>query len=234
MHRILIGARREDFVEEVHECDTSSRQGIRDSVDSFRQFSTKTDVLLVNTAGWFHEDWGLFLKVLEDGDCRGHMWFYGGSLLNYPPTIRSRCVVEGKTFNLESKAIKEFLKENDAEQFAADFEKLKAYNLILAWGMLKSKGRFIAFMYGLDTAGRENFHTLFSNLIEMNSREYLFLFQEWLQENPIFSSSELKVCGFLRGGNFEKLLLRYLGTSSFLLENYLFPFLIIYKLIRST
>jgi len=233
MHRIFIGFKKEDFGEGFHECDTSSKQAVRDSLDSFRQFSTGEDVLIVDVVGWLVGDtWGIFLKTLEDESCKGEIWFYGGFLVNYPLTIRSRCFVEGKHFDLESASFKEFLKVNNAEQFITDFEDLKAYNLIAAWEMLKSKERFIAFMYSLSTIGGENFHILFTQLDEMKHRQYVHLFQEWFQKNPIFSSSELGVCEFLRDGKFEKRLFHFLRTS-FLLEDYLFPFIITYKMVRS-
>lgn len=236
MHRIFIGFRREDFGENVQswECDTSSRQSVRDSMDSFRQFSTKKDRFLVDIGGWLIEDgyWGIFLKTLEDENCRGEMWFYGGFLVSYPLTIRSRCLVEGKHFDLESDSFKEFLKEHDAEQFVDDFKELKVYNLVAAWDMLSSKSRFLTFMYHLNGTSRENFHLLFAPLIDMKTPCYINLFYEWFQKNPIFSSSELEVCEFLRDGKFEQILPRFLNTS-FFVEEYLFPFLIAYKMVRS-
>ncbi|MBA7670183.1 hypothetical protein ES703_78328 [subsurface metagenome] len=50
MHRIFVGFKREDFGEKVQswECDTSTRQSVRNSVDSFVQFSTEEDRLLVS------------------------------------------------------------------------------------------------------------------------------------------------------------------------------------------
>lgn len=237
MHRIFVGFRREDFGEKVQswECDTSTRQSVRDSLDSFRQFSTKEDRLLVDIAGWLIEDgyWGMFLKTLEDESCKGEIWFYGGFLVNYPRTVRSRCVVEGQHFYLESDSFKEFLKENDAEQFIAEFKELKVYNLAAAWDMLKSKERFITFMYHLSSTSKENFHLLFAPLIDMKSQCYLNLFYEWLQKSPIFSPSELETCEFLRDGKFEQILPRVLNTS-FFVEEYLFPFLIAYKMARGT
>lgn len=235
MHRIFIGFKREDFREKISswEYDTSSRQSVRDSIDSFVQFSTKEDRFLVDITGWSDIGyWGIFLKTLEDENCRGEIWFYGGFLVNYPLTIRSRCQVEGKHFDLESASFKEFLKEHDAEQFVDDFEELKVYNLGTAWDMLSSKSRFITFMYHLNGTSKENFHLLFAPLTDMESRCYVNLFFEWFQKNPIFSSSELEVCEFLRDGKFEQILPRFLNTS-FFVEEYLFPFLIAYKMMRS-
>ena len=236
MHRIFVGFRREDFGEKVQswECDTSTRQSIRDSVESFGQFSTEEERLLVDVGGWLIEDgyWGIFLKALEDENCRGEMWFHGGFLVHYPLTIRSRCSVEGRAFDLEDYSFKKFLKDNDAEQFTADFEKLKIYNLVAAWDMLSSKARFLTFMYHLNSTSRENFHLLFAPLTDMRSPCYINLFYEWFQKNPIFSSSELEVCEFLRDGKFEQILPRFLNTS-FFVEEYLFPFLITYKMVRA-
>lgn len=235
MNRIFIGFRREDFGEKIQswECDTSTRKSVRDSLDSFKQFSPKEGRLLVDVGGWLIEDgyWGIFLKTLEDESCQGEIWFYGGFLVSYPLTIRSRCSVEGRHFDQGSESFKLFTKRVGAEQFLPDFENLKVYNLVLAWEMLKSKTRFISFMYSLSTTSGENFHILFSQLDEMKSRQYAFLFQEWLQKNPIFSSSELEICEFLRDGKFEKLLYRFLGATH-LLEQYLFPFVITYKMTR--
>lgn len=236
MHRIFVGFKREDFGYKVHlwECQTSSRQSVRDSVDSFVQFSTEEDRLLVDVLGWLVEDgyWGIFLKTLEDENCRGEVWFYGGFLVHYPSTIRSRCLVEGKAFDVESDSFKKFLKENDAEQFVADFKELRAYNLVAAWDMLSSKARFLTFMYHLNSTSRENFHLLFAPLTDMRSPCYINLFYEWFQKNPIFSSSELEVCEFLQDGKFEQILPRFLNTS-FFVEEYLFPFLITYKMLRA-
>jgi len=236
MHRIFVGFKREDFGHKVQswECNTSSRQSVRDSLESFRQFSTKTERFLVDVAGWLVEDglWGMFLKTLEDGSCRGEIWFYGGFLVGYPPTIRSRCSVEGRAFDLEDYSFKKFLKDNDAEQFTAEFKKLQVYNLGAAWDMLSSKARFLTFMYHLNSTSRENFHLLFAPLVDMKSSCYINLFYEWFQKNPIFSSSELEVCEFLRDGKFEQTLPRFLNTS-FYVETYLFPFLIAYKMVRS-
>jgi hypothetical protein len=203
-------------------------------VDSFVQFSTEQDRFLVDVLGWLVEDgyWGMFLKALEDENCRGEVWFFGGFLVSYPPTIRSRCLVEGKAFDMESVSFKEFLKENSAEQFADDFKELRVYNLVAAWDMLSSKTRFITFMYHLNGTSKENFHLLFAPLTDMKSKCYMNLFYEWFQKSPIFSSSELEVCEFLRDGKFERILLRFLNTS-FFVEEYLFPFLISYKMKRS-
>lgn len=236
MHRIFVGFRREDFEENISslECDTSSRQSVRDSVDSFVQFSTKEDRLLVDVLGWLIEDgyWGIFLKALEDENCGGEVWFYGGFLVSYPSTIRSRCLVEGKAFDVESDSFKEFVKACNAEQFVDDFKELKVYNLVAAWDMLSSKTRFITFMYHLNGTSKENFHLLFAPLIDMKSKCYINLFYEWFQKNPIFSSSELEICEFLRDGKFEKVLPRFLNIS-FFVEEYLFPFLISYKMVRA-
>ena len=236
MHRIFVGFKREDFGEKVQswECDTSTRQSVRNSVDSFVQFSTEEDRLLVDVLGWLVEDgyWELFLKPLEDVSCRGEIWFYGGFLVSYPETVRSRCHIEGKAFDVESASFKEFLKKNDAEQFADDFKELRVYNLVAAWDMLSSKERFLTFMYHLNSVSRENFHLLFAPLIDMKSQCYTNLFYEWFQKNPIFSSSELEVCEFLRDGKFEQILPRFLNTS-FFVEKYLFPFLITYKMVRA-
>ena len=235
MHRIFIGFRRKDFGEEVQsrECDTSSRQSVRESLDSFRQFSTETERFLVDVGGWFIEDglWGIFLKTLEDESCKGEIWFYGGFLVSYPPTIRSRCSVEGKEFDLESESFKNFTKRVGAEQFLPDFVHLKVYNLGTAWDMLQSKERFLIFMYHLNSTSRENFYLLFAPLTDMKAPCYINLFYEWFQKNPIFSSSELEVCKFLRDGKFEQVLPRFLNTS-FFVEEYLFPFLITYKMVK--
>jgi len=236
MHRIFVGFNREDFGEKVQswECDTSTRQTMRDSVDSFIQFSTKEDRLLVDVLGWLVEDgyWGIFLKPLEDENCRGEIWFYGGFLVSYPPTIRSRCLIEGKAFDVESDSFRKFVESCNAEQFVDDFKELKVYNLVAAWDMLSSKSRFLTFMYHLNGTSKENFHLLFAPLADMKSKCYTNLFYEWFQKNPIFSSSELEVCEFLRDGKFEQVLLRFLNTS-FFVEEYLFSFLISYKMVRS-
>jgi hypothetical protein len=234
-HRILIGAKREDFGKEVWWCDTTDREALRASLLSFAQFSSKKDRMIVDTAGWLGEadEWGLFLKILEDESVQGEICFYGGLLVNYPETVRSRCAVEGKHFDVESESFLDFVKCVNAEHMTPMFKHLQTYNVLQAWEILKSKERFLAFMYHLGSASPNNFHMMFAPLTSMKEPCYKYLFYEWLQKNPIFSDSELEICEFFRDGKFEKLLHRFLNTA-FAVDEYLFPFLITYKMWRKT
>jgi len=248
LHQIWLGTRREFFAggSKFYDCDVTSRDTIRNSVDVFKRTSNKDEVLLVDTENLYYDNFGVFLSVLEYKYLQGQIWFYGYRVLSaYPLSIRSRCVILGRRLNVESESVKDFLEAHNAEQFKEEFSYLHIYPPLFIWDMLSSRERFIAFMYNLEHSSRENFHILFNQFVEMGEPKeeekekekaegncFVYLFYEWLkakEQNVIFTAKELEVCKFLRTGKFEKHLNTFLGTD-IVMEKYLFPFLISYKM----
>lgn len=235
MHRIWLDSKREDFAGwEHYDCDISSIAAIRKSVGVFGRTSSANDILLVDVSSFSFNNFGVFLKLLENIYVRGAVWFYGSRVFSsYPPTLRSRCAVIHRAFNIKSEGVQAFLDEHlGAAQFEKEFEYLSAYTLQFAWSMINAREMFVTFMYNLEHCSKDNFYTIFSRIDELYIPVCVHLFYEWFKderENALFSSKELRVCKFLRDGKFEKVLHLFMVDKR-LLEEYLFPFLISYKM----
>jgi len=236
MHRIWLDSKREDFGggAEYYDCDISSIASIRKSVDVFGRTSSTKDVLMVDVSFFSFGNFVVFLKLLENVYVRGSVWFYGSRVFSaYPPTLRSRCAVIRRVFDIKSEGVQEFLNEHlGAAQFEREFEYLSAYTLRFAWSMINAREKFLTFMYHLEHCSKDNFYTIFSPIDELDNPFCVHLFYEWLKderENVLFSSKELRICQFLRGKKFGKVMHLFMLDTRLLAE-YLFPFLISYKM----
>lgn len=177
---------------------------LRDGVQSFQRFSSENDVLLVDADRIrSHDRYAVFLKVLEDPNLRGQVWFYNASLSDYPFTIRSRCETDVNiVISVTDVALSRFLfrKEAESEDNYEAMKNLVGYPLERAWEMYGLKDAFVEFLMVLDNTS--NF-MLFASYLDKVKMEFVPLLVEWLHENELFSMSQLSLCPWLRSERAE-------------------------------
>jgi len=243
INSIFVNFRRSEFRGDFVDCDITTLQHTRESIESFRRFSHPKTIMLVDCGNFKYKNFAVFLKVLEEEVVEGQIWFYGVPLSMYPPTIRSRCQIVG--FDHRRISMQDFLKERGAEHLAKQFESLYAYTLGVGWEMLEQKGNFMAFMVGLASVSHDNFYLIYSRLkvldkedkeraaTEMSLREiWGLLFNEWLLKSPIFTDSERQVCPWLRDSKFERILVKFQSMGAEPVTGHLFEFLISYRMVE--
>lgn len=209
---------------------SDKQQILRDAVMSFQRFSPEDEVFLVNARGLSNQNLSVFLKVLEDPNLRGSIWFYGKHLSNYPFTIRSRCetvLFEGKD---EKDRVSDFLVNREVWAAKTHFEMccLRGYTLDFAWEMLKKRDSFIEMLLMLDST---NDFALFASYLDKAVYEYVFLFVEWIQSNEIFTPAQSEVCSWLREKNALRVFKGLMPAVSIADVKHLFLSLLTYRLV---
>lgn len=211
-HKILVGwskALAADLANEllITHLESHDVEIIRVTVSRYAEFCGEDSVLLVDARVYTKERFGYFLKILEDPNLPGSIWFYGAVLSKYPFTIRSRCQVVAFQAAHEKDIWKNYCSTMGQVEYYPMILNLKQYDSLAAYTMLENKDRFVDVLYGLEIT--MNFNTYRTSLEQVDVY-FLFLYIEWLNKNPIFSEKQLELCPFLR----EKKFIRMFGDLS--------------------
>lgn len=203
-NKIFIGYQEDSLLKEaeVAEKDVSIIRYLDTPlVRNFGDYSHSNQVLIVNSMGFSDENFGIFLKLLENPYVKGEIWFTGRDLSSYPFTIRSRCTVEVMPDSLWHKMAVRNLEETGELGLLNTVMGLRHYGMGRAKKYAHDVEKFVGMMYCLETV--DNFNVFLNRLDEVEE-SYLDLFLEWLHMNSIFSEKQLSICKPLRSDEFLK------------------------------
>jgi hypothetical protein len=148
---------------------------------------TQRIVILIEAKNASSDFFVLCLKMMEDPNFRGCLWFWGRPIADYPAVIRSRSFVR-------------YYAQGEAEQEVVD-------STANRYAKLRDlKASFVNLLFYLDVpkkALKEHFGIIW-RLIEAVTPAAVELFREWMEENgEIFTQKELSLCYRFRENAFK-------------------------------
>ena len=209
---------------------SNNQQLLREAVTLFQRFAPESEVFVVNAEKFTDQNFAVFLKVLEDPNMGGQVWFYGKHLSGYPFTVRSRCETVLVDFVNERDRISDFLtgKEVWAARSYFEMQCLRGYASDFAWEMLTKRDSFIELLLMMDST---NDFLLFQSYLDKVVFEYVYLLVEWYQSNEIFTKTQLDVCPWLHGTQAKSLFEGFMTIRSLADLKFLFLSLLTYRLV---
>lgn len=142
----------------------------------------------------------LFLKMLEQP---GNLYlsFIGARLNHYPLTVISRCQVRMRSVK---ENMTEILSKLELMHYFDEVQSLSHYDVDTAVRMVDSKPFFVDMLVRLEDFKADKYSSIGS--FQKQPVEFIYLFYEWLNRNPLFTTVDLDRCSFLRDEEMIRLL----------------------------
>jgi len=186
--------------------------------------SDRPRVLVLNAKALNSRRFVMFLKVLEQLDSV-YFSFYGARLNWYPLTVISRCTVRMRS---SKEDVMEKLTKLKATNYFDEVQLLRHYDVDAALRMIDFKPHFVDMLVRLEDFKPERYSSIRG--FQSQPVEFIHLFYEWLNKNPLFAEVDLERCQFLRDGETIKLL-QEVSICDPTFETYLIDLLFVRKAI---